>query len=70
MAECNTCGGYLSVEDKIRLSIKCDANGNVVWQGSNVNPEPPINALKFEGTEEYIFFEGQSKPDYITFETN
>ena len=38
--------------------------------GSNVNPEPPINALKFEDTEEYIFFEGQSEPDYITFETN
>ena len=37
MAECNTCGGYLSVEDKIRLSMKCDANGNVVWQGALLN---------------------------------
>ena len=37
---------------------------------SNVNPQPSENALKFEGTEEYIFFEGQSEPDYITFETN
>lgn len=40
MAECNTCGGYLSMEDKIRLSMKCDANGNVVWQGALLNPEP------------------------------
>lgn len=38
MAECNTCGGYLSIEDKIRLSMKCDANGNVVWQGALLNP--------------------------------
>lgn len=37
MAECNTCGGYLSMEDKIRLSMKCDANGNVVWQGALLN---------------------------------
>lgn len=42
MAECNTCGGYLSIEDKIRLSMKCDANGNVVWQGALLNPEPEI----------------------------
>lgn len=40
MAECNTCGGYLSIEDKIRLSMKCDANGNVVWQGALVNQIP------------------------------
>lgn len=40
MAECNTCGGYLSMEDKIRLSMKCDANGNVVWQGALLNPLP------------------------------
>ena len=40
MAECNTCGGYLSIEDKIRLSMKCDANGNVVWQGALLNQIP------------------------------
>jgi len=70
MAECNTCGGYLSIEDKIRLSMKCDANGNVVWRGALLNQnEPPENALKFEGTEEYIFFEGDETEQYITFET-
>ena len=31
--------------------------------------EPPENALKFEGTEEYIFFEGDETEQYITFET-
>ena len=31
--------------------------------------EPPENALKFEGTEEYIFFEDDETEQYITFET-
>ena len=44
MAECNTCGGYLSIEDKIRLSMKCDANGNVVWQGALLNLSDETNA--------------------------
>jgi len=40
-------------------------------QGTLLNPEPevPEGAITFEGTEDYIFFEGQSAPDYITFET-
>lgn len=42
MAECNTCGDYLSIEDKIRLSMKCDANGNVVWQGALLNQIPEV----------------------------
>lgn len=41
MAECNTCGGYLSIEDKIRLSMKCDANGNVVWLGALLKQNEP-----------------------------
>lgn len=46
MAECNTCGGYLSIEDKIRLSMKCDANGNVVWQGALLNQiHPPTDLV-------------------------
>lgn len=46
--------------------------GNVFpyLQGALVNQnEPPENALKFEGTEEYIFFEGDETEQYITFET-
>lgn len=47
--------------------------GNVfssALQGALLNQnEPPENALKFEGTEEYIFFEGDEIEQYITFET-
>lgn len=69
MAECNTCGGYLSIEDKIRLSMKCDANGNVVWQGALLN-QIPEGSIQFEESLEYIFFEGDETEQYITFETN
>lgn len=60
MAECNTCGGYLSIEDKIRLSMKCDANGNVVWQGALLNqiePELPANYWQENDTENYFLEE-------------
>lgn len=69
MSNCAKCNQFLSTEDIIRRSVKC-VGGKVAFIGSNVNPQPPINALKFEDTEEYIFFESQSEPDYITFETN
>ena len=34
----------------------------------NQTPEVPEGALQFEGTEEYIFFEGDETEEYITFE--
>ena len=39
--------------------------------GSKLNPLPeiPDGALQFEGTEDYIFFEGDETEEYITFET-
>lgn len=43
---------------------------NLAQQGALLNQyQPPENALKFEGTEEYIFFEGDETEQYITFET-
>lgn len=37
--------------------------------GSNVNPLPPENAIRFEGTNELIHFENDETEQYITFET-
>ena len=34
----------------------------------NQTPEVPEGALQFEGTEEYIFFEGDETEQYIIFE--
>ena len=36
---------------------------------SNVNPLPPENAIRFEGSDEPIFFENDETEQYITFET-
>ena len=36
-------------------------------QGSNVN-QIPDGAIQFEGTSEYITFEGNEENKYITFE--
>ncbi len=40
-----------------------------VIQGSNVNPVPNENAIRFEGTSELIYFENDETEQYITFET-
>ena len=37
MADCNTCSQYMSTEDILRRSIKCDANGNVALNGGLLN---------------------------------
>lgn len=42
---------------------------NVASLGSNVNPLPPENAIRFEGTNELIHFENDETEQYITFET-
>ena len=34
----------------------------------NQIPEVPEDALQFEGTDEYIFFEGDETEQYIIFE--
>ena len=45
--------------------------GKLFALASIVNPfEPiPLGAIQFENSTDYIFFEGQSEPNYITFET-
>ena len=40
MADCNTCSQYMSTEDILRRSIKCDANGNVALNGGLLNVLP------------------------------
>lgn len=69
MADCNTCSSYLSSEDIIRRSVKC-SGGSVAFIGSNVNPLPPENAIRFEGTNELIHFENDETEQYIIFETS
>lgn len=71
MAECNTCGGYLSIEDKIRLSMKCDANGNVVWQGALLNQidEADLDDNNFIVSEEgYLLVEPDNIESFIISE--
>ncbi len=38
-------------------------------QGSKLNPLPPENAIRFEGTNELIHFENDETEQYIIFET-
>lgn len=71
MAECNTCGGYLSIEDKIRLSMKCDANGNVVWQGAKENAFlQNVLALNIDSTEYYLTMNVEEEENYIEMTQN
>ena len=44
--------------------------GDFFQQGSNVNPLPPENAIRFEGTNELIHFENDETEQYIIFETS
>ena len=43
---------------------------NKMRHGALLNqiPEVPEDALQFEGTDEYIFFEGDETEQYIIFE--
>lgn len=52
------------------LNLGIGLNLAKVRQGSNVNPLPPENAIRFEGTNELIHFENDETEQYIIFETS